>query len=99
MLFEQYETEHAVTPAKIINRFESKEEQSETASLFNMEMRGEMSESERRKALEETVMRIKKNSLDVQSKKAIENNDIQALQIIIREQADLQKLHISFNDG
>ncbi|WMJ89830.1 DNA primase [Anaerocolumna sp. MB42-C2] len=99
MLFEQYETEHAVMPAKIINRFESKEEQSEAASLFNMEMRGEMSESERRKALEETVLRIKKTSLDVQSKKAIENNDIQALQIIIREQADLQKLHISFNDG
>ena len=99
MLFEQYETEHVVTPAKIINRFESKEEQNEVASLFNMEMRGEMSESERRKALEETVMRIKKNSLDAQSKKAIENNDIQALQTIIREQADLQKLHISFNDG
>ncbi len=99
MLFEQYETEHIVTPAKIINRFESKEEQNEAASLFNMEMRGEMSESERKKALEETVMRIKKNSLDAQSKKAIENNDIQALQIIIREQADLQKLHISFNDG
>ncbi|QHQ61034.1 DNA primase [Anaerocolumna sedimenticola] len=99
MLFEQYETEHVVTPAKIINRFESKEEQNEAASLFNMEMRGEMSESERKKALEETVMRIKKNSLDAQSKKAIENNDIQALQIIIREQADLQKLHISFNDG
>ncbi len=99
MLFNQYETEHVVTPAKIINRFESKEEQNEAASLFNMAMRGEMSDSERKKALEETVMRIKKNSLDIQSKKAIENNDIQALQFIIREQADLQKLHISFNDG
>ncbi|MGB8455690.1 MAG: DNA primase [Anaerocolumna sp.] len=99
MLFNQYETEHMVTPAKIINRFESKEEQNEAASLFNMAIRGEMSDSERRKALEETVMRIKKNSLDEQSKKAIENNDIQALQSIIREQADLQKLHISFHDG
>lgn len=99
MLFHQYETEHKVTPAKIINHFESKEEQNEAASLFNMAMRGEMSDSERKKALEETVMRIKKNSLDLQSKKAIENNDIQALQLIIREQADLQKLHISFNDG
>ncbi len=99
ILFCQYETEHAVTPAKIINRFESKEEQNEAASLFNMTIRGEMSDLERRKALEETIMRIKKNSLDVQSKKAIENNDIQALQNIIREQADLQKLHISFHDG
>lgn len=99
VLFHQFETENRVTPAKIINHFESKEEQSEAASLFNMAMRGEMSDSERKKALEETVKRIKKNSLDLQSKKAIESNDIQALQIIIREQADLQKLHISFNDG
>ena len=99
MLFNQYETEHRVTPAKIINYFESKEEQSEAASLFNMAMRGELSDSERKKALEETVMRIRKNSLDVRSKKAIENNDIQALQQIIREQADLQKLHISIHDG
>ncbi len=99
ILFQQYETEHAVTPAKIINHFESKEEQNEAASLFNMAMREEMSDLQRRKALEETVLRIKKNSLDMQSKKAIENNDIQALQIIIREQADLQKLHISFKDG
>jgi DNA primase len=99
MLFDQYNTYHAVTPAKIINQFESKEEQNEVASLFNTAMRGEMNDLEKKKALEETVMRIKKNSLDVQSKKAIENNDIQALQDIIREQASLQKLHISLSDG
>lgn len=99
MLFEQYKTEHKVTPAKILNYFESKEEQNEAASLFNVELRNEMSEQERAKALNETVLRIKKNSLDIQSKKAIEKNDILALQNIIREQADLQKLHISLNDG
>lgn len=99
MLFIQYETERSVTPAKIINYFESKEEQSEAASLFNMAMRGELNDLERKKALEETIMRIRKNSLDIQSKKAIEDNDIQALQQIIREQADLQKLHISMHDG
>ncbi|BCJ93348.1 DNA primase [Anaerocolumna cellulosilytica] len=99
MVFEQYKTEHTVTPAKIINRFESKEEQNETASLFNMSMNHEMSDMEREKALNETVLRIKKNSLDLQSKMAIENNDILALQSIIKEQADLQKLHISLHDG
>lgn len=99
MLFEQYKTERKVTPAKILNYFESKEEQKEAASLFNVELRTEMSDMERTKALNETVLRIKKNSLDLQSKKAIEKNDILALQNIIREQADLQKLHISLNDG
>ncbi len=99
MLFDQYKTERKVTPAKILNYFESKEEQKEAASLFNVELRTEMSDIERAKALNETVLRIKKNSLDLQSKKAIEKNDILALQNIIREQADLQKLHISLNDG
>lgn len=96
MLFAQYHTEHKVTPAKIINQFESKEEQNEVASLFSTEIPEDLGEVERKKALEETVLRIKKNSLDVKSKKAIENNDIIGLQNIIREQADLQKLHISF---
>lgn len=99
MLFSQYNTEGKVTPAKIINYFQSKEEQNEAASLFTTSIRGEMSDAEQRKALEETVLRIKKNSLDMQSKKAIEKNDILALQQIIRKQADLQKLHISDKDG
>ncbi len=94
MLFTQYKTEHIVTPAKIINYFESKEEQNEAASLFTTGVRGEMNEQEQKKALEETVYRIKKNSLELQSKAAIEKNDIEALQNIIREQANLQKLHI-----
>jgi len=96
MLFAQYDAEHKVTPAKIINQFESKEEQNEVASLFSTEIPEDLGEAERKKALEETVLRIKKNSLDAKSKKAIENNDIIGLQDIIREQADLQKLHISF---
>lgn len=99
MLFTQYSTEHTVTPAKIINRFESKEEQNEVASLFTTGMRGEMNDAELRKALEETVLRIKKNSLDAQGKKAIEDNDIQALQKIIMEQANLHKMHIFTNNG
>lgn len=99
MLFEQYRTERRVMPAKILNYFENKEDQIEAASLFNVELRSEMSEAEKTKAFNETVIRIKKNSLDIQSKKAIENNDILALQNIIKEQADLQKLHISLNDG
>lgn len=96
MLFAQYSTEHKVTPAKIINQFESKEEQNEVASLLSTEIPEDLGEAERKKALEETIVRIKKNSLDMKSRKAIENNDIIGLQNIIREQANLQKLHISF---
>ncbi|BCN32242.1 DNA primase [Anaeromicropila herbilytica] len=96
MLFEQYEKDHTVTPAKIISNFESKEEQSEVAALFNTNLQEEMNQLEREKALNETVLKIKKYSLDYESKHAI---DIKELQNIIKEQAGLQKLHISLNDG
>ena len=99
MLFEQYEKDGTVVPAKIMNYFESAEEQKEIASLFNTELRVEMNVSERQKAFEETVLKIKKHSLDELSREAIEKNDIVKLQEIIREQHNLQKLHISLNDG
>ncbi len=99
LLFSQYDKEGKVTPAKILNHFESKEEQKEAAALFSLELSNEMSAKEKEKALNETVMRIKKNSLDIQSKEAIEKNDAQNLQIIIKAQMDLQKLHIFLADG
>ncbi len=99
LLFDQYEKEGKVTPAKILNHFESKEEQKEAAALFSLELSSEMGSKEKEKALNETVQRIKKNSLDKQSKEAIERNDIQTLQGIIKEQTGLQKLHISLDCG
>lgn len=99
MLFEQYEKEGAVTPARIMNVFESADDQKEIASLFNTEIQVEMNMVERQKAFEETVLKIKKHSLDEQSKRAIEQNDVAGFQKIIQEQHNLQKLHISLNDG
>ncbi len=99
LLFDQYEKEGKVIPAKILNHFESKEEQKEAAALFSLELSSEMGSKEKEKALNETVQRIKKNSLDKQSKEAIEQNDIQTLQGIIKEQTGLQKLHISLDCG
>lgn len=99
MLFTQYKNEGIVTPAKIINYFESKEEQKEVASLFSAGIRGDMSPGEKKKALTETILRIKKNSLEIKSMKAIEQNNAEELQKIIAEQVRLQKLHISYKDG
>lgn len=99
MVFEQYEKEHTVLPAKIINYFESKEEQTMVADLFSTEVRVEMDESARKKAFADTILRVKKNSLDMAYKAAIETNDIVKLQNIMLEQKDLDKLHSSFIDG
>ena len=99
MVFEQYETKRTVIPAGIISRFENKEEQTMAAELFSTELSGELGSTEQEKAFAETVRRIKKNSLDLASRKAAEAGDGQALQKIIMEQANLQKLHISLKNG
>ncbi|MFA9465592.1 MAG: DNA primase [Velocimicrobium sp.] len=95
MLFEQYEKEKVVTPAKILNQFQSKEEQREAASLFNTSLSKDMNLLEREKAFNEIVVRIKKYSLDYASKYA---TDIAQLQEIMKKQGNLQKLHISLQD-
>ncbi|WP_455715611.1 DNA primase [Anaerosporobacter sp.] len=96
MLFGQYKEIGQVIPAKIINQFESKEEQSEVASLFSTSFQEEMSMLEKEKALNDLVYRIKKYSLDIRSRNV---TDIEQMQSLIKEQADLQKLHISLIDG
>ena len=94
LVFNQYEQEATVIPAKIINHFESKEEQSEVAALFSAGIKGEMDTAGWKKALSETVQRIKENSLDKQSEKAIEANDTVLLQKVIKQKAELKKHNI-----
>ena len=91
-LFEQFRAQEQVNPAKIINQFESKEEQSEVASMFNRDLSEELTKQEKERALNETVLRIKSHSLEYRKSHA---TDISELQNIIKEQAELQKLHIS----
>ncbi len=99
LVFEQYEREQAVNPAKIINCFESKEEQSEVAALFSAGIHGDMDEAGWHKALTDTVMRLKENSLDMQSQKAIEVNDTALLMKIIAEKTELKKRSITFTNS
>ncbi len=91
LVFDQYEKEHIVNPAKIINNFQDKEEQSEVASLFSAEIRGEMDAAGYRKAFADTVMKLKENSLDRQSKKASEENNTMLVMQIITEKNNLKK--------
>jgi DNA primase len=94
MVYEQYEKDHNVDPAKIIGCFENKEEQSEVAALFSAEIRGEMDEAGRQKAISDTIMKLKENSLDRLSQKAIESNDTVFLMEIITKKAELKKRNI-----
>lgn len=93
-LFEQIENNH-LNPAAIINFYESEEEHKEVASLFHSELSEDLNINEREKALNETVYKVKKNSVDYRSRNAATADELKTL---IKEQAELSKLskmHIS----
>lgn len=99
LLFAQYKEERDLTPAKIINYFETKEEQTEVASLFTSDIQGDMTLLERQKAFRDMVIRIKTHSLEKQINQATVKNQVENLQKLIAEMSGLQKLHIYFYDG
>lgn len=84
-----------LSPAGILNHFINDEEQyKEVAALFNASLQESLDNDEQKKAFAETVMRVRKNSLDTASRNA---TDIGELQRIIREQAALKTLRISLD--
>ena len=91
MLYEQARTGE-ISPAQIISYFESKEEQSLAAGIFNKQVQQVNEDSEREKALNEMVKTLKKASLD---KKSREITDLSQLQKIIMEKKQLETLHIT----
>lgn len=84
-----------VNPAAILNHFIDDEgSQKEVAALFNASLEESLNNEEQKKAFSDTVLKIKKNSLDFQSRNA---KDLKELQQIIKEQAGLSTLHISLD--
>jgi len=92
LVFEEFESSGKVTPARILNKFEDKEEQNKVAGIFNTSVPDDDDNATREKAINDTIIRLKTNSLEYESKQA---KDIETLQKIIKQKADLQKLHIS----
>lgn len=93
MIYEQYETTGKVEPAMIISKFQSKEEQSLIAGIFNKELKEISKDTEQQKALNEVVHSIKKYSLEYRSRHV---TDMKELQILMEEKRKLQTLQISF---
>lgn len=84
-----------VNPAGILNHFINDEEQyKEVAALFHASLKESLNNEEQQKAFSETVLRVRKNSLDEASRNAV---DIGELQRIIREQAALKTLQITID--
>ena len=101
LLFEQHE-QGDVNPAKLLNRFTDSEEQKEVTSLFHATLHLE-NDQERRRALRETVCRMKRDSIAHQSQ-SLAPTDIAGLQRLVEAKKHLEEiesgkvtLHISFD--
>lgn len=97
ILFAQYEESGNVNPAKIVSMFPNEEEQREIAGLFNATIHEVETKEDKEKALKETIVRIKENSINYQSKK-LAPTDMEGLMKLVeakRALETLEKLHIS----
>lgn len=90
ILFEQYRRDGKVNPAQIINLF-GEEDQSEIASLFHARIAKVETKADREKALKETILRVKQNSIREHSKH-LDPTDMAGLQKIIADKKQLEKL-------
>ena len=98
LLFEQYE-QGDVNPAKIMNHFTEEADHREAASLFHTRIKELTTKQEQKKAIKETIIRVKAYSIEEATKK-LDSTDIQGLQRLMNAKKalqDLQKLHISIN--
>ena len=92
LLFKQYEEEKAVIPGKILNQYTDLEDQKKIAELFNTTLKISPLAEDRDKALNDIVRRVKEDSIEQQMNAT---NDILRWQDLIKEKANLAKLHIS----
>lgn len=94
MVFDGYAA-GTLNPAEILNHFIHDEGQYRAvAGLFHASLKESLDNEEQKKAFSETIMKVKKNSLDNASRHAA---GILELQNIIKEQAALKDLHISLD--
>ena len=90
-LFGQYERDKSVNPARIVSMFPEEEEQKEVAALFNARIHEVETKNDMDKALKETILRIKQNSIDYRTRHA-DPTDMNALMKIVEDKRALEKL-------
>ena len=87
MVFEQYVSAGTINPSSIMDRFLDPEEHRTVAEIFNTTVGELTNDSDLSKALKETMLRIKKNSLTMASKDGTDS-----LSRVIEGKKSLQKL-------
>ena len=78
-------------PASIMDQFTDEEEHKKVAALFVSPFNKELEHDELERAINDSVLKIKKDSYE---RKAANAKDINELQELMKEQRELEKVHI-----
>ena len=96
-LFSQFEEADGVNPAKIVSMFADEEQQRQVAEIFNTSVDGIEKQADFEKAIKETLLRIKQNSME-QKQRDLDPTDMAGLSQMIEDKRrlqELERLHIS----
>lgn len=91
LLFTQYQ-EGKLNPAGIVSMFTEEEQQRKIAELFHTSLKELATPAEKEKALRETIIRLKENSINYRSKH-LEPTDMAGLQKLVADKKSVQKLY------
>ena len=91
VLFQQFEESGMANPARIVSMFAGNDEESQVAEIFNTNINGIEGQHDWEKAIKETLIRIKENSLE-QRKNAMDPNDMDAYNYIITTKKKIQEM-------
>lgn len=92
LLYKQYEETGQVSPASIIDKFDSLEKQQVVAKIMNTELSLNLDEEDERRALNDIVKKVKANSLSAQ----IHNPELSPdkLMSLVEEKRSLDRLEV-----
>lgn len=91
-LFAQYEKEGKVTPAAIMNHYQSKEEHDKVSSIMQQDFDMEITNGEKSKAVTDLVKSIKRKSLEYQMENA--KGDMKKISNLMIEKSKIDKINI-----
>lgn len=95
LLKEQVESGR-LNPASLFQYFTDEEEQQKVAAMFDDTIPSLNSREEEEKALQETILRVKQNSIAWQMEH-MDAQDMESLQKIVQKRREIEKLHISLD--
>ena len=91
VVFSQFEENGSVNPAQICSMFQNEEEQREIAGLFNAKIHEVETKTDMEKALKETIIRIKQNSINYRSEH-MDPTDLNGLMKVVEDKRALEQL-------